>query len=506
MPQKSQITPYSGSCFTTMFAASAKLLSIFYTRRALLVSETPQRKPIMPPHATTTEVLEPRDAQALASMPSPEMIDLILPDMNGLLRGKRVTRDALEKVYANGVCLPMSLIATDVTGNTVEETGLGYDIGDEDRVCRPVPGTLRPIPWSDRPMAQCLLQMEDGQGGLFQANPREVLKRVLKGFEAHGLTPVVAVELEFYLLDQQLTPEGRPQTSINPCTGQRNRATQVYYMEDLNDYQRFTDTVAEVCRYQGIPADTAVAEYAPGQFEINLKHRKDALAACDDALLLKRAIKSVAQKQGLLASFMAKPFSDQAGSGTHIHVSLLDKDGRNILACAPDAPCDALKHAVHGLQATSRDCMLLFAPHANSYRRFVLNAFVPLNDCWGFNNRTVAMRIPHSDAANTRIEHRIAGADANPYLVTAAVLAGMLHGLENPGDPGPPIVGNAYDQSEHRELFWRDTLKDFMTSKFVAEAFGEGFQHIYGQQKLKELRSFQTEVTTLEIEWYLRQI
>jgi len=150
--------------------------------------------------------------------------------------------------------------------------------------------------------------------------------------------------------------------------------------------------------------------------------------------------------------------------------------------------------------------MLLFAPHANSYRRFVLNAFVPLNDCWGFNNRTVAMRIPHSDAANTRIEHRIAGADANPYLVTAAVLAGMLHGLENPGDPGAPIVGNAYDQSEHRELFWRDTLKDFMSSEFVADAFGESFRHIYGQQKLKELRSFQTEVTTLEIEWYLRQI
>src|SRR5690606_660350 len=135
-----------------------------------------------------------------------------------------------------------------------------------------------------------------------------------------------------------------------------------------------------------------------------------------DAMYLRRAIKAVAARRGQMASFMAKPFADQAGSGTHIHVSLLDREGRNVFASTPDAPADVLKHAVAGLQRASDDCMLLFAPHANSYRRFVLNAFVPLNDAWGFNNRTVAMRIPHSDPVNLRIEHRIAGADANPYL------------------------------------------------------------------------------------------
>jgi glutamine synthetase len=446
------------------------------------------------------------DAAELQQIPGCELVDLLLPDMNGLLRGKRITRDALEKVYANGVCLPMSLIATDITGNTVEETGLGYEIGDEDRICRPVPGTLRPIPWAPRPMAQVLLAMEDASGGAFEANPREVLRRVLAGFDALGLTPVVAVELEFYLLDAELGPGGRPQTSLNPATGERNATTQVYYMQDLDDYQDFTDAVADACRAQQIPADTAVAEYAPGQFEINLKHRDDALLACDDAMYLKRAIKAIAGQQGLLASFMAKPFVDQAGSGMHIHVSVLDKDGNNIMACTPDAPAHTLRHAVAGLQASSRDCMLLFAPHANSYRRFVLNAFVPLNDCWGFNNRTVAMRIPHSDPANTRIEHRIAGADANPYLVTAAVLAGILRGLKEKGDPGPAIVGNAYEQTEARTLFWRDTIADFMASGFVRDAFGAKFQHIFGQQKLKEMRSFNTQVTTLEYDWYLRQV
>ncbi len=451
-------------------------------------------------------LLSAEDQATLNSLPDLEQIDFVLPDMNALSRGKRVTREALPKVYENGVCLPMSLLGTDVTGNTVEETGLGYDIGDEDRVCRPIPGTLRPVPWSKRPMAQALLAMEDRDGQVFAANPREVLKRVLDRFTARGLTPVVAVELEFYLLDNQLTADGFPQTSINPATGLRNRTTQVYSMQDLDDYQAFTDEIDLVCRAQRIPADTAVAEYAPGQFEINLKHRADALAACDDAIMLKRAIKAVAAKQGLLATFMAKPFVEQAGSGTHIHVSLLDRDGQNIFACTPEAPNEALKSAIAGLQRRGDDCLVMFAPHANSYRRFVLNAFVPLNTCWGFNNRTVAMRVPYSDPKNVRIEHRIAGADANPYLVTAAVLAGILDGLEHPADPGPPIAGNAYEQTELRELFWRETLRDFMASKWIGEAFGGEFQHIFGQQKLKELRSFNREVTSLEVDWYLRLV
>ncbi|WP_454831617.1 glutamine synthetase family protein [Pseudoxanthomonas wuyuanensis] len=446
------------------------------------------------------------DADALQSIDGCEAIDLLLPDMNGLLRGKRVSRDALEKVYRDGVCLPMSLIATDITGNTVEETGLGYDIGDEDRICRPVPGTLRPVPWAPRPMAQLLLAMEDSAGGMFEANPREVLRHVLDRFAARGLTPVVAVELEFYLFDQRADAHGRPHPALNPVTGRRNRSTQVYYMEDLNDYRGFTDAVAAACRAQSIPADTAVAEYAPGQFEINLKHRDDALAACDDAVYLKRAIKAVAQQQGAQASFMAKPLVEQAGNGMHIHVSILDPEGRNIFASSPEAPADALKHAIGGLQRSARDCLLLFAPHANSYRRFVPNAYVPLNDCWGYNNRTVAMRIPHSDERNTRIEHRVAGADANIYLVTAAVLAGMLDGMENGFDPGPPVVGNAYEQTEARTPYWRQAIDAFLASDFIAAQFGPSFRHIYGQQKLKEMHTFYTQVTDLEYEWYLRAV
>src|SRR5690606_4676145 len=177
--------------------------------------------------------------------------------------------------------------------------------------------------------------------------------------------PVLAVELEFYLFDRLPDAEGRPQPTVNRSTGRRNDSTQVYSIDDLDENAAFIDGVARACRAQRIPADTAVAEYAPGQFEINLKHRADALAACDDAVLLKRVIKAVAQQQGMLASFMAKPLAGQAGSGLHLHVSLLDRDGRNLFAGAAGGEAAApLRHAIGGLQASARDNLLLFAPHA----------------------------------------------------------------------------------------------------------------------------------------------
>ncbi|KRG45802.1 gamma-glutamylputrescine synthetase [Stenotrophomonas panacihumi] len=450
--------------------------------------------------------LPAQDARALALIDGCEQVDLLLCDTNGLLRGKRITREALEKVYLNGVCLPMSLIATDITGNTVEETGLGYDIGDEDRICRPVPGSLRPVPWATRPSAQLLLSMEDGAGGVFEVAPRAVLDRVLKGFTARGWTPVVAVELEFYLFDAAPDARGRPQTPRDPHSGLRSDSTQVYYLQELDEHREFIDAVAAACRAQGIPADTAVAEYAPGQFEINLLHRADAMAACDDAILLKRTIKAIAQQQGKLASFMAKPFAEQAGSGLHLHVSVLDAQGRNLFDGTPEAPADALLHGVAGLQQAAASSLLLFAPHANSYRRFVPNAFVPLNDSWGFNNRTVALRIPHSDARNTRIEHRIAGADANPYLVTAAVLAGLLDGLLAQQAPGPATTGNAYAQIEAATPSWRGAIEAFLQDDFIARHFGERFRHIYGQQKRREMLDFHTQVPDLDYAWYLRTV
>ncbi|MBV6669674.1 MULTISPECIES: glutamine synthetase family protein [Xanthomonas] len=446
------------------------------------------------------------DAHTLSRIAGCESVDLLLPDTNGVLRGKRVTAEALGKVYREGVCLPMSLIATDITGNTVEETGLGYAIGDADRICRPIEGSLRPVPWAPRPMAQLLLAMHTPEGALFEVAPRAVLQRVLQGFGALGLNPVIAVELEFYLFDAIADAQGRPQTPRDPITGERSDSTQVYSLQDLDDQRGFTDAVTAACRQQGIPADTAVAEYAPGQFEINLHHRADAVAACDEAILLKRTIKAIAQQQGKLASFMAKPFPGQAGSGLHLHVSLLDAAGHNVLASAADAPAQPLRHAIAGLQRHADASLLMFAPHANSYRRFVSNAFVPLDASWGFNNRTVALRIPHSDAHNTRIEHRIAGADANPYLAAAAVLAGMLDGLRQPAEPTAAVTGNAYAQSVSTPRSWQGAVDAFLGSDFIAEQFGTRFQHVFGQQKQRELLDYQAQVPDLDYARYLRTV
>lgn len=457
----------------------------------------------------TSTSLPERDIETLRGMGDVEAIDLLIPDCNGLLRGKRINPSALEKAYSAGVCLPASIFASDITGNTVESTGLGFDIGDCDLLCRPVAGSLQPVPWTRRPSAQVLMEMFHEDGRSFPGNPRYLLRTIAKRLVEAGLRPVVAVELEFYLLDNKLDGRGNPQSPVNTHTGERDNTTQVYYVDDLDNYQKFIDDVRAATLMQNIPADTAVAEYAPGQFEINLIHRDDVLTACDDAVLLKRTIKAIAAKHDLQATFMAKPYSHLSGNGMHIHISLYDPQGRNLLADADD---DArvpptLCHAIGGLQQTLQDAMLLFAPHAKSYRRFQSENFVPLNGSWGYNNRTVALRIPAGEIQDRRIEHRVSGADANPYLVTAAILAGIHHGLAQNIACTPPITGNAYVQTQAEiPRTWHDAQAVFAGSEWIREYFGEDFRHIFSALKSEELRVFEQQVTPLEIQWYLRTV
>jgi len=449
------------------------------------------------------------DAETLRGLGELETIDLLIPDCNGLLRGKRINPSALEKAYEAGICLPASVFGADITGNTSEATGLGFEIGDRDLLCRPVAGTLQPIPWTEHNSAQLLMEMFNDDGRPFPGNPRHILREVTTRLADTGLRTGVALELEFYLLDRQLDDRGCPQTPVNAHTGQRDAATQVYYIDDLDTYQDFINDVREATRVQKIPADTAVAEYAPGQFEINLEHREDALAACDDAILLKRTIKAVAAKHGMQATFMAKPYGQLAGNGLHVHVSLYDGEGRNLMADdANDQQISStLCHAIGGLQETLHEAMLLFAPHANSYRRFQAESFVPLNGSWGFNNRTVALRIPAGKAQDRRIEHRVSGADANPYLVTAAVLAGIHYGLSRRIECDQPIEGNAYAQTEPEiPRTWNEAQSVFAHSEWIREYLGADFQHIFGALKAEEFRRFEQQITPLEYAWYLRTV
>lgn len=447
----------------------------------------------------------PELAEFLHAHPEVRSVDLLIPDVNGVLRGKRVDADLLDKVYKDGVNLPGSLFAADITGDTAEETGLGFEIGDADQVCRPVPGTLKFAPWHSRPTGQLMLSMYTLDGRPYFADPRHVLARVLERFKQDlGLTPVVAVEMEFYLIDKLRTEDGAPQPPISPVTGQREHKTQVYGISELDDYTAFLEDVGAACDVQGIPADTAVAEYAPGQYEINLHHEPDPLSACAHALLLKRVIKNVALRHGMEATFMAKPYDDMAGSGTHVHISLVDEAGRNVFADGSPQGSDLLRHAVGGLMATMVESMALFAPNANSYRRFRLHSFVPLAPGWAYNNRTTALRIPAGPDHARRIEHRVAGADVNPYLLTAAVLAGIHHGITGGIEPGPPIEGNAYEQLEPSlPVTWLQALQRLEEARVIPEYLGRDFIKVYLANKYAEREKFNRRISPLEYTWYL---
>lgn len=443
----------------------------------------------------------------LAAHPTISGIELLLPDGNGIMRGKRLARDGVTKLYSEGVRFPESIFALDATGADVEEAGLLWEHGIADRICWPVPGTLRPVPWHPRPMGQVLLTMRNEDGTPFFADPRQVLVRAAERFADTGLKPVVAVELEFYLVDRKRSPDGRPLPPVSPVSGLREGGTQAQSLAALGEFDAFFAAVERAAREQGLPAEGAVSEAAPGQYEINLRHVADALSAADHGVLLKRLVRGVADSVGFEATFMAKPFADTASSGLHIHLSLIDGKGRNVFDDGTDKGSDALRHAIGGLAATMPESMAIMAPNANSFRRFRESSFVPTAPGWGYNNRTVALRVPGGDRGARRLEHRVAGADANIYLVEAAVLAGVHYGLVNRLDPGPPIVGNGYTQRGRRlPDTWGDALRVFDAAAVLPEYLGPEFCRLYATCRRAERRKFRSVVTELEYQWYLRTV
>lgn len=446
-------------------------------------------------------------AQFRRNHPDVTQIDCLIPDACGVLRGKKLPVDGLEKLYRAGVAFPGSLYATDITGATVEETGLGFEDGDADRDCFPIAGTLDPVPWLQRPTGQVLLSMRDTDGSPFFADPRTVLANVIRRLNDDGLYPVVAVELEFYLIDRERDTSGAPRPPVSPVSGKRQKTTQVYGIDELYDFEALLHDISEVCKVQRIPVDSAVSEYAPGQYEINLRHVPDALEACDDALLFKRVVKGVAQNNGVEATFMSKPYPDQAGSGLHIHMSILDRDGENIFAAEDPAGSPALRHAIGGLAETMAESMALFAQNQNGFRRFQASSYAPHAPTWAVNNRSVSLRIPPGSPQDRRLEHRVAGADANPYLVMATVLAGAHYGIMNKIDPGKPVVGNAYRKVDPvLTSSWIVALDLMADSAFLRDYFGQQYIDVYLALKWAERDKFFSMITPLEYEWYLNKV
>jgi len=438
----------------------------------------------------------------LSRHPDVEAVQLVVTDCGGIGRGKNIDRAELEPLFRNGRNVAGSILGLDVTGEDVEATGLVWSAGDADQLCRPVPGTLCRAPWHARPTAQVLGTLHELDGRPAAGDPRHALAAVVARAVAQGLTPVMAAELEFYLLERG--PDGRWQPSRGLVSGSARRRIDAYGLERLDDMAPLFDELFATARLQGLPARTLMSEYAPGQFEITLEHRADALRAIDDAVLFKRAVKGVARRHGLGACFMAKPFVELAGSGMHVHASFADAEGRNLCAADAAGGSELLRHAIGGLRATLAEGMAVFAPNANSYRRFQAMSYAPVAPTWGINNRSVALRVPAGPPASRHVEHRVPGADANPYLVSALVLAGMLHGIERRIDPGVPVQGNGYAQATERELpaHWHEAIDRAAQSEFLAAALGEDLLRILVAIKRQECAKFAALVSDRDHEWH----
>ena len=451
------------------------------------------------PHSTGTAA----EAQAfLAANPDIESVQLVITDASGVGRGKNIAREELAALYGPGRNVAGSILGLDITGEDVEATGLVWAVGDADQCCRPVAGSVRRAPWLVRPTAQVLGTMFELDGRPAPADPRHVLAAVVQRCVAAGFTPVVAVELEFYLLERvggQLVP------SSGMLSGERRERIDAYGLGRLDDMSPLFDDLYAAARTQELPVRTLMSEYAPGQFEITLEHRADALRAVDEAILFKRAVRGVAARHGRTACFMAKPFAGRAGSGMHLHASLATADGANAFASDDPAGSVLLRHAIGGLRQTLADGMAILAPNANSYRRFRAMSYAPVAPTWGINNRSVSLRVPSGPPSSRHVEHRVAGADANPYLVAAFVLAGMLHGIEHELDPGPPVQGNGYEQAVPGELptQWHDAIERAARSGFLRDAFGARFLDVFIAIKRQECEKFGALVTDRDYEWYL---
>ena len=440
----------------------------------------------------------------LAKYPQIQFIDCVLVDLCGQVRGKRYPRGEIEKVFKSGLQIPYSLYLLDARGEMANPLGRGLSDGDPDGTAWPVPGTLTAVSWAQRPHAQVLMTLGDEKGQPYLGEPRHLLKRIADRFRDLDLTPVVAGELEFFLIDRQRSEAGAPQPPLLGDAGVRDEAASTFGIDDLENYRDFLTAVAEATALQRIPATVASAESAAGQFEINLRHEANAVRAGDHTVFLRQVVKNVARAQDMDATFMAKPYLNSPGSGLHVHVSLAHKSGRNVFDDAGAKGSDMLRNAIAGLQAVMGEGMALFAPNPNSYRRFADNSFVPRNRRWGYNNRSTSIRVPAGANDARRIEHRVAGADANPYLVIAAVLAGIHHGIVNRLDPGPPYDGNAAAFVDETLPMTLDAaLLALENGSILRDYLGRAYVDLYCATKRTELRRYRDAITAREYEWYL---
>ena len=442
------------------------------------------------------------DAETLLiDYPAIEMVEALITDCNGAARGKWLPITKLSSLLTDGIKLPKSAVAQDAWGRDVPRIAL--DNGDIDGLCRAVPESLVPVINStgvDR--AQIVLTMFKDDGSPLLSDPRQVLARVVNQLAERGLVPRVAIELEFNLFKQPAEDQS-PRTALpaEPQTGGN-----LYGLSALDEHADLLQALKDAFAVQGLPYEGVLKEAAPAQYEINVAYSDDALAYCDQVIRMQRSIRSVAARFGAMASFMPKPMENQAGNGMHVHCSLLDTSGQNVFDSGDVEGTPTLRQAVAGCIDLMSDTQLIFAPSYNAYRRFQAGNHAPTQPNWGYDNRTTALRIPASPSAATRIEHRVAGADSNPYLAIAALLAGVLMGIERQCHAPEPISGNAWTEDQTNIClpgYMAEAITRFSQSGNVRDTLSAEFQSAFSEVKKQELIEFERRVTDFELETYL---
>jgi glutamine synthetase len=423
-------------------------------------------------------------------------------DLNGIPRGKMIPIGLLEKLAEGSMKLPSATMALDVFSDDVYGTGLAIQTGDPDGPLVPIEGTLAPMLWADPPCAQVQVEVRLPDGALAEYCPVHVLRQVTDSARQRGLTPVLAMEQEFFLTDPV-----KPLAPYNPLTGARLEADQVFDMDVSRAFAQIMTEIAEASTALGAPTETLVTEFGFGQFETNLIHVDDPLQAAGQIVALRRAIRGIARKHEMDVTFMAKPYGETVGSGLHLHLSLWDGDQNVFDAGDAEGPNDAVRHAIGGCLAHIADAMLIFAPHLNSYRRFIPGNIAPVEALWALDHRGTALRVPETHGKGARIEHRVAGSDANPYLVAAAILASALAGLDGKVDPSDPVRGEVKSgMGERLPKDWVGAEQLFSDSEFVKNWLGAPFQHAFAAIKQQEWTKLLGRITDVEREAYWRRL
>jgi glutamine synthetase len=432
-------------------------------------------------------------------------VECIFPDMAGSSKGKILPVERFVKsIDENNLKLADSVFGQTVSGKWVYESEI-IDYVEEDLHMVPDMSTIRKIPWNKEPTAQILCDLHYSTNEPSEIAPRQVLKNIIQLLDEKNLKAVVAPELEFYLCEQNLDPDLPLKTPVGK-SGRRESGSRVFGIDAVNEFDELTDQIYDYCELMEIGVDTLVHEAGPSQIEINLNHG-DPLALADQAFMFKRAVRQVALKHGIHATFMAKPYQGQPGSSMHIHQNLFAKNDNSNLFCDVDGNnTKEFLYFIGGLQTYLPDAMLLFAPYVNSYRRFVIDASAPINTHWGIENRTVAFRVPSSQAHARRIENRIPGADTNPYLAIAASLACGYLGLNEKIDPEKPIAGDAFERRHNIPKYLPDALKRLKVSNGLAEVLGKDFITLYTEIKQTEHDAYQNVISAWEREHLLLNV